>query len=602
MVAVLTHDYATDTSWGPETLGAVLYINPSDALFNDITAAHRKAETPLVVDVEDDASEEHNLVGIGVAYDDKAVFYFTEITPQLRYIISREYLTGHNVKSDMHKLRKWGFTLESNQLFADTMIKSYVQNSTRESQGLKDLAKDILSLVWPSYKDLIAQAKKTVIGSTVKINKKGIAKTVPVYGSNLTHLPVTLVARYNACDVIATYRLNQYFSKVLTDEQQRYYDELELPVTRLLYDMEAEGVCVDIPYLRDLDSFFLSEISRFEIQLKRLVSAEHRETINFNSPTQVKDIFLKENGVVVAATNKESLRQFAKMPLIQLFQRYREVKKLRSTYSSALLNLPSAPVVHTSYNQCSFSESEDNWGGIRTGRLSSSDPNLQNIPTRTALGDTLRRAFVPREGHIFLDFDYSQIEWRLAAHFSRDERMIEVLRQDKDIYQDLADSIGCERPVAKTMALAMNYNAGGYKVASILQVPNKVAFDYVDKYRKSYPQFFAWKDEQMATCKLQGYITTLFNRTIRPDGPHLAVPYMIQGSAGEVIKMAMLACKSLGFRPVVTVHDELLFEILKEMLAEVTAEVKNVMENIVDLTVKLKVDVGHGTSWQAAKN
>lgn len=215
------------------------------------------------------------------------------------------------------------------------------------------------------------------------------------------------------------------------------------------------------------------------------------------------------------------------------------------------------------------------------------------------MGDTLRRAFVPRQGYTFLDFDYSQIEWRLAAHFSKDERMMDVLRQDKDIYQDLADSIGCERSVAKTMALAMNYNAGGYKVASILQVANNVAFDYVDKYRKAFPQFFAWKDEQMQMCKLTGYITTLFNRTIRPEREYLAVPYLIQGSAGEIIKMAMLRCKDMGWVPVVTVHDELLFE--SETGAEAD-DIKEIMESIVPLAVPLKVDVGRGSSWQGAKN
>lgn len=180
--------------------------------------------------------------------------------------------------------------------------------------------------------------------------------------------------------------------------------------------------------------------------------------------------------------------------------------------------------------------------------------------------------------------------------------MIEVLLQDKDIYQELANDIGCERSVAKTMALAMNYNAGGYKVASILQVPNNVAFEYVDKYRKAFPQFFEWKDQQMEMCKINGYITTLFNRTIRPGREYLAVPFLIQGSAGEIIKKAMLQCQIRNWIPAITVHDELLFECAPDEVEETKESIKFIMENIIDLAVALKVDVGQGASWQGAKN
>lgn len=570
---------SADTDWGPETWGAALIVDPTRETFDGMTATLRKQKKPLVVDVEDD--ENGVFVGCGVAYDDKTVFYFSEINVLLRDIISREYLIGHNIKSDMHKLKKWGLDVHSNQIFSDTMIKSYVQNSTRDSQGLKELCKEILDLSWPQYREIVG---------------KGVRK------KTLDKQDVMLVARYNGCDVLATYRLDQYFNKVLTEDQKNYYENLELPLTRLLYDMEERGVSTDVEYLRKLDSYFDLESQRLRRLIQRAVRIPCEEEINLNSPIQVQKILFAPHDINVTSTNKEALRPYANVPLVQLFHRYREVTKLRNTYTSTLLALPSAPVVHTTYNQCSYQRQDDKWGGIRTGRLSSSGPNLQNIPTRTATGDTLRRSFVPRQGYVFLDFDYSQIEWRLAAHFSKDERMIETLRQDKDIYQELADDIGCERSVAKTMALAMNYNAGGYKVASILQVPNNVAFDYVDKYRKAFPQFFDWKDQQMEMCKINGYITTLFNRTIRPGLEYLAVPFLIQGSAGEIIKNAMLRCQDHDWIPAITVHDELLFELLPENIEEDKETIKFIMENIVELAVALKVDVGQGMSWQGAKN
>ena len=555
-------------------------INPSKEEF------YRHEQKTAVLDVEDD--EKDGFVGIGICFDDLRGFYFSDIPEWLHEFISRGHFVGHNFKSDLHKLRKWGIDVTSEQIQDDTMLMSYVQKSTRESQGLKELCAELLGIQSPTYADVVG---------------KGVRKIT------LDKQDVDVVARYNVrSDLIPNFKLWKYFKTVLTPAEKQYYETIELPITRLLFDMEERGVLVDVEYLRSLDDYFSSEINRCGSTLhkyshRRRVSGPkgvvREELINLNSTQQVRDLLLRPNNINVEDTNKATLRPFEATPLVQLLCKHREYSKLRNTYTSSLLASPDLPRIHTTFNQCSFQGEGHGWRGIRTGRLSSSSPNLQNIPTRTEIGNSLRRAFVARRDCLLVVADYSQIEWRLAAHFSKDQKMAEYLNQKKDIYQVIADRAGQSRKKTKTAVLAANYMAGGNKIAEILNIPVNEGYDILNAYKDEFPVYFEWMRNTINDGN--DYVDTILGRRTYPEKSSNKVPYKIQGSAADIIKKAMLECDKGGIVIQLTVHDELHTEVERKDLKRTVEDMKFVLENVVKLDIPLEVEIGWGKNWAEAK-
>lgn len=576
-------------TWGPEKYGINLIVDQESSLDTLPTGS------VVAMDVEDD--EHDGFVGIGLYCGSGPVLYFTQFTRRLTAFLEQARFVAHNGKYDLHQLRKWSVNVRAEQLVFDTMLASYVIDSTKESHGLKELAKSLLGITYPSYKELTGKGRGH---------------------RTLLDIPVDVVSAYNALDCICTYRLWQLFEKTLSQTPRQYLETLELPVTRLLFDMESEGVLTDAQYLRELDDKFALEIGQLTALLGRFMephrprvvgssrnkSGKRRKVtpvgVNVNSTQQIQSLLLHPNGIPVKSTSKEALAPYEGYPIVRKLARYREIAKLRSTYTQGLLSLRTLPRVCTTFNQVSYDAAGDRWGGIRSGRLSSSNPNLQNIPTRTETGNLLRRAFVSRPGYTFVDADYSQIEWRIAASFSGDKKMQQILIEDRDIYDELAAQTGAPRRLAKQMALAMNYNAGAFKVAEILKTDVEQARHWVEKYKESFPAFFSWKAKVSHDVERVGHIRTLFGRQIKIDSHALAVPYLIQGSAAEIIKKAMLNCTSEGFRPVLSIHDELLFELPEDTRIDV-GPIKRIMEAVVRLDVPLVAEVGIGRTWAEAK-
>lgn len=562
-------------------------------------------DDPAVIDIETD--EKDNFVGLGICQNATEVFYFTKLNPRVIEFLQAVPLIGHNIKADLHWMKLFGINIEASKIFYDTMLASYVLNPVRESQGLKPLAKELLDFVYPTYREIVGKGKSKV---------------------TLDRQPVELVANYCGSDALATFKLYQHF-KFSADEQKVF--DLEMEVMRLLYVMEERGVTVDIPYLKQLNVTFSAEIK----ELQKKVEAIAGHPINLNSPQQMVAFLYEQLGLTPIykrtkrkdrktgkiswiegpTTDKAALQELEGMhDVIPHVMRFRELSKLNSTYVNGILELPTLPKVHTTFNQVAVNEEHDDWAGIRTGRLSSSGPNLHSIPTRTETGNMLRKAFVITDPDtVILCFDYSQIEYRLLAHFTKEPVLLQAFRTGKDVHEETGRMFGVERYLGKTLNFAAIYGAQAKKMALTAKITRDKAQELLDQYWSKLPYVKSWISVTKLTAAKRGYVTTLMGRKIpilnirsgdkleRWKAERQAVNYIIQGSAADIIKLAMVKCWKQGFLPILQVHDELLFEVPAVGFEPTLMAIRQTMESILPLYVPLVADFGLGLNWAEAK-
>lgn len=563
-----------------EKNGVKLFINDYD----EWLASPRQFDFSSV-DVEDD--EQGKFVGLAICDSPDKVFYFTELTEPIKHFLTYFAVIGHNFKSDMHKLKKWGVEVPVSNFFGDTMIMSYVINPTARSHGLKNVAKELLGLEWPSYRDMVGKGKKK---------------------QTLDKQPVEDVAPYCGMDAYSTFRLYTHLHRKMTPDQRRIYLNIEMPITRILYEMEEAGVEVSIPRLKELDDEFAPKLKN----LKAKLIEEAGKSFNPNSPNQVLPI-LQNKGVDVSSTGKKVIAEYDHIPFVSVLLEYRKYEKLYDTYIKGLLSNPDLPRIHTTFNQI-IHKKDDDYAGIKTTRLSSSRPNLHNIPTRTEDGDKVRSAFVAPYLEKKIVFDYSQIEYRLLAHFSRDPVLVQAYKDGKDVHEETGKLFGVDRYLGKTINFAAIYGAREKKISYTANIPVDKAKELLDGYWEKLPYVTAWKRRVLYETRIKGYIRTLNGHTIpieninSPDkklrwgAERRAINYIIQGSAAEVIKLAMIKIRKNGCLSNLQVHDELHFDIPNSSDSDGFANrIKQLMENVVTLQVPLIVDWGQGTNWQEAK-
>lgn len=586
--------------WGPKTVGAKLHINPLTIPLdpNKLTS----------FDVETD--EKDNFVGIGICQDLHNVYYWSTFTKELKDFLRKAKLIAHNIKFDVGRLHDWGVKVTPEQLAHDTVIMSYCVSTTQETHHLKDLASQIFDWQWPTYKEM---------------TKEG----------TLDKVDVERVAAYCGMDTLACLKLYYELMRKMNTAQLLYYHKIEMPMTRLLFLMELKGIKVDEGWLRKIDKQFAVEESELldrlvefvgkvmvqpEKQLKTKVRPAKYEDFNPNSPKQVGEFFLPKVGVETNGTGKDKLWPYLHLPMIKTLFDYRKMTKLRSTYTSSLLTNPTFPIIHTVFNQ--VSSKGDSMKGIRTGRLSSRSPNLQNIPARKPYGPFVRKAFVAREGKTLLCLDYSQIEYRLLAHYSQEPILLEAYRNSKDVHEETTRLFGLDpkkyRDIGKTLNFAAIYGAGGKKLAqTVSQTGNPMTaqegYQHLDMYWKKLPRVRDWVNRVKFDAHANKAVTTLYGRRIPLPGidsldrkmmwhwERAAVNYIIQGSAAEVLKMAMLELWQQDRIPLLQVHDELVFEVSPDKAEELKNEITETMENIVKLSIPLEVSAGIGTTWDDAK-
>jgi len=510
---------------------------------------------------------------------------------------------GHNIKYDWLVLRRAGVELAG--VSFDSMLASFVLDPGRRSHALDDLARERLSLAVRTYAELVGRGK----------GERPFAA-----------VPLADAARYCAADSEIVLRLRDAFLPELKDHQLvRLLETIEMPLMPVLVDMESRGVCIDLTRLGEISRGFAGELAALERAIYQAAGTE----FNINSTPQLRQLLFEKHQLPVLkktktgpSTDYEVLEQLAAMghEVPRLLIEYRELSKLKSTYVDALPGFihPLTGRIHTSFNQT----------GAATGRLSSSDPNLQNIPVRTPRGEAIRRAFVAPPGALLLTADYSQIELRLLAHLSGDPAFVEAFEQGGDIHRQTAaiifdvaqDRVTPEmRARAKTINFATIYGQGAFALSRQLGITQDDAKRFIDQYFTRFAGVRAWLDRTVAQAREKGYVETLFGRrryipelkdrnyNIRAFGERTATNSPLQGSAADLIKIAMVGIAGalkeggLASRMILQVHDELVLEVLAGEEEAATEVVKRHMEGAARLRVPLVVSVGLGMNWVDAK-
>jgi DNA polymerase-1 len=510
---------------------------------------------------------------------------------------------GHNLKYDAHVLANHGIRLRG--MRHDSMLESYIWNSTAIRHDMDSAAERYLGIRTIHYEDVAGKG----------------AKQIP-----FSQVPVDKAAEYSAEDSDVTLRLHQVLWPQITTVPalKTLYEECEQPLVPVLLRMEEHGVLLDRQMLR-LQSTQLAK------RLLEVLAAAHKEAgapFNLDSPKQLGTILFEKLQLPVMrktptgqpSTAEDVLEELAESyPLPKLILEHRGLSKLKSTYTDKLpeqINQRTGRV-HTSYHQAVAA----------TGRLSSQDPNLQNIPIRTPEGRRIRQAFIAAPGHLLLAADYSQIELRIMAHLSCDAGLLGAFASDQDIHQATAaevfgaplDAVTPEqRRSAKAINFGLIYGMSAFGLAKQLGLPRGAAQEYIDLYFARYPGVKRYMEETRAQAKAQGYVETVFGRRLYlPDinarnkqfqqaAERAAINAPMQGTAADIIKRAMIAvdawCESgeRGARIIMQVHDELVLEVQAARLAEVTTAVRTHMMGAAALRVPLKVDVGTGANWDEA--
>ena len=511
--------------------------------------------------------------------------------------------TAQNAKYDLLVLRRAGVELRG--LDFDPMLASYVLDPGRRSHGLDLLALEFLDHVMTSYEDLTGRGKQQIPFDAV---------------------PISAATEYSAEDADMTLRLRERFEPMLAEQQLLpLLQDIEVPLVCVLADMEEAGIAIDIARFQALKARFGAERERVEKEIYEAAGEE----FNINSNPKLRTILFEKLGLPVLkktatgpSTDASVLQQLADEghTLPVLLMEYRELSKLESTYIDALPAIvdPRDGRIHTSFNQTVAS----------TGRLSSSDPNLQNIPIRRELGQEIRRGFVPRRGWKLLAADYSQIELRLLAHLSQDPAFVSAFQAGGDIHKQTASIIfgvplesvtKAMRGRAKTINFATIYGQGAHALSRQLKITNAEAREFITLYFERFTGIRKYLDEQVELAREQGYVETIFKRrryvpelreknfNMRAFGERVAGNAPIQGSAADLIKVAMirihgaLEAAKLSARMLLQVHDELVFEVPVPELEQVEALVRREMEGAARLSVPLVVEVGTGDDWMETK-
>jgi len=509
--------------------------------------------------------------------------------------------TGQNVKFDLIVLEREGVRLAG--IARDTMVLSYLLEPNWGRHNLDRLALHYLREAKIPYAEVAGRGKNEM---------------------TMDKVPIERAAPYACQDAALAWELGgALWDGVKARGLDRLYEEIERPLIGLLARMEIVGVRIDPAVLKSMSKELEGEIGRLEKEICALAGC----AFNINSPRQLADVLFHKLGLQPSrrtrvtkgfSTSLDILEDLAEAhPLARLVLEYRQMSKLKSTYADALPSLinPETGRIHTSYNQTVAS----------TGRLSSSEPNLQNIPARGPWGARFRRAFIPDRGHALLAADYSQIELRVLAHLSGDRALLEIFRADRDVHEETARLVFGDarsddaRRRAKIINFSIIYGTSAFSLARELGTSSGEAQKFIDRYFAEMPQVREYLDRIVEEARERGYSETIFgrqrqvpelrapDRALQQSGRRIALNMPIQGSAADIIKVAMLRVAraleagKLRTRMILQVHDELVFEVPEDERAAVGPLVAEAMEGAADLSVPLKVRLGFGPSWAEAK-
>jgi len=557
-----------------------------------------------------------DLVGISLSVTPDKAYYIpiTHEYPDVPDQLSKKYVVGkikeiledpgirkigHNIKYDLIILKNEGIDMQG--ITFDTMIASYLLNPNKPNHNLTDVSMEYLGIKKLSFGDVVTKDKR-----------------------DFREVTVDEAARYSGEDAAVTLSLKNHLEPELKKEGvDKLFTDMEIPLIEVLADMELAGVKIDLGLMQSFSKKMAKELLSIEKRIYFIAGEE----FNINSPKQLQVILFERLGLRPVkktktgySTNVDVLEQLAlEHELPQEIIEYRTLSKLKSTYVDALPRLVNKVTgrLHTSFNQTVTA----------TGRLSSSDPNLQNIPIRGEWGKRIREAFIAEKGNLLLSSDYSQIELRILAHLSGDKSLVKVFQNDGDIHTMTAcelfgvsdDAVTDDmRRTAKTVNFGIIYGISPYGLSQQLKIGIDEAKSYIDTYFARYSEVRDYMDKLINDALKSGYVATIFNRkraipelkssnrNIRQLGERLATNSPVQGSAADVIKISMinisnrLEREKLESKMLLQVHDELLFEVPEKEKEVLSRLVREEMEHAVKLEVPLKVDMGMGSNWAEA--
>lgn len=579
-------------------------ISDVNELNNIVQELLKKEEIALTFVSDFENAVTIDLIGCAIAYKDEnekiqSVYVANKdgLIEGLKPVFENENLKKYtyNAKNDINILKS--IDIDFKNISFDTVLASYIKNPNRSH-------------------DLNAQALDY-------INHISFELDFPTKKTKFAQLPQTDLITYAQDNAFSIYKLTQFWLKNLSPEELKLHDEVELPLTHILAQMEYDGVALDVDYMSELSEYMTQKAEDLQAKIYEIAGEE----FNINSPKQVGEVLYeklniqlkKKRGKAKPSTNVEVLEELAsEYPICRYLIDYRKYTKLRTTYTDALPLLVSLKDrrIHTTYNQTVTA----------TGRLSSSNPNLQNIPIRTEEGNKLRNAFIAEnENDFILSSDYSQIELRLLAHVSGDENLISAFNSDVDVHSLTASKV-FDVPVeqvtkemrykSKAVNFGIIYGQTRYGLAKALDIPAQEAQNFIDKYFMTYPKVKDYMENTVAFAYEHGFVETIFgrkrylpelaspNRMIKEFAERAAINQPLQGTAADLIKMAMINVdkvfkeNNLKSKMVMQVHDELVFEVVADELEQVKTLVKQEMQNVANLKVPLLVDINWGKSWK----
>ncbi len=604
-------------SGDPETLSCEI-IHDLDTLRAVIEMIMKEGEVSIDTETTSPTAREARLIGISLSIDGRRGWYLPLVneglfggeTPDresalemMRPLIEDPEVKkiGQNIKYDLIVL--WNAGIDMKGIFFDTMVASYVLNTGERRHNLDDLAARHLGHITITYKELVGTGKNRV---------------------EITDVPLERLAHYAVEDSEVTWRLYLLFRERLKEEGlENLFYELEMPLVPVLARMEYSGVKIDSSHF---DRLARENDERLEEVKKQIFDAAEME-FNINSTRELSGILFERLGLKPVKKTRtghstdisvlEALK--GEHPIIEYLITYRGLAKLKSTYIDTLPKLvnPETGRIHTSYNQTV----------VATGRLSSSDPNLQNIPVRDDFGRAIRRGFTAEKGMRIMAADYSQIELRLAAHVSGDDNMKKAFQEGTDIHNLTASrvfGISLEevepfmRRQAKIINFATIYGVSPYGLSRQAEISMEEAAEFIRIYYETYPGFREYIDRTVESAREKGYVETLMGRrrripeissdvSFRREGAErVAINTPIQGSSADMIKIAMIRIdrqlreSGMRSRMIMQVHDELVFEEVHSEEKGLETLVRNAMETALDISVPIVVDIGRGNNWEEA--
>lgn len=556
------------------------------------------------------------LVGFSIAFDANEAYYVPlahdyegapeqlsreQVLAQIKPILENEQVKkiGHHLKYDAHIFANHGITIQG--WYFDTMLASYVLNAAATRHGMDDVARVYLSHLTTTFEQIAGKGAKQ---------------------KTFNQIELEVAAHYAAEDAHVTYRLYEVLSSKLKSHPElvNILHNIEMPVARVLTGMEEDGIKLDHKFLDQLSVEFSDTMQTLENQATELAG----ETFNIASPKQVGEVLFDKLGIKggkKTATGQystsESILEKIEHPLAEVILEHRGLAKLKNTYTDRLVEQSHDAThrVHTSYHQALTA----------TGRLSSTDPNLQNIPIRTPIGRQIRKAFIAPEGRVLLAADYSQIELRLMAHFSQDDALVHAFQQGQDVHRRTAaevlgiaieDVTNDQRRQAKAVNFGLLYGMSEFGLTRQLGFTREESRSYIARYFQRYPGVLDYMERTRQIAREQGFVETILgrrlytpdilatNKMIKQAAERAAINAPLQGSAADIIKLAMIAVDKIlpkdQAKLLLQVHDELVLEADVAIADELSKQIADVMQSVLEISVPFVVEVGQGLNWDAA--